>query len=79
MALGAIPVQSASSCANDLFENRGVVVDVNRVAEVEKAIEAALRLASSSTAGKENREKLAKLFAPEKLKAHALSAYDLKY
>jgi hypothetical protein len=56
MAMGAIPVQTATACCDEWFTDSGVKVTEITTEGVQKAILAGLRLAENQTHSDRNRE-----------------------
>lgn len=77
IALGAIPVQSSSSCISEVIGNRGVTVKTLGKDDIASALLVGLAKAQNLDSPKQMRSLLLQLFSPPRLSKHALKAYDI--
>ena len=77
VALGAIPVQSSSSCISEVIGKRGVNVETLERDEIASALLLGLAKAQDLDSPKQMRSLLLQLFSPPRISKHALKAYDI--
>lgn len=75
MAMGAIPVQTSSSCCDEWFQETGVAIRNIDVGEVAVGIETAIRLALATDAATINRDTIKSKASREKIGQQAKSFY----
>ena len=77
MALGAIPVQTATACCDEWFSDSGVAVREITSSAVQSAIRQALALADDQSNADRNRETIREKAAAEKVSAIARTFYNI--
>jgi glycosyltransferase involved in cell wall biosynthesis len=77
MAMGAIPVQTATACCDEWFSDSGVAVKEITPAEVQIAIRRALVLANDQSNADKNRETIREKASTEMVSAIARTFYDI--
>lgn len=76
MAMGAIPVQTATACCDEWFSDTGVAVKQINVKSVQDAIRSAIELALDQSNADENRQKIRDKASADKVAVIARSFYD---
>ena len=77
MAMGAIPVQTATACCDEWFSDSGVAVREITSPAVQSAIRQALALADDQSNADRNRETIREKAAAEKVSAIARTFYNI--
>ena len=77
MAMGAIPVQTATACCDEWFSDSGVAVREITPAAVQSAIRQALVLADEQANANKNRETIREKSSAEKVSAIARTFYSI--
>lgn len=77
MAMGAIPVQTSTSCCDEWFSNTGIAIHDLDPQEVAKGIRAAIKLAVTTDSAARNKEIIRSRASQEVIAEQALSFYTL--
>ncbi len=77
MAMGAIPVQTATACCDEWFTDTGVAIRKIAVEEVASGIQKALELAKDSANAERNRKTIRRKANAEEVSAVARTFYEL--
>lgn len=77
MAMGAIPVQTSTSCCDEWFTDTGVAIDNMTVEEVAQGIQRAINLARETDSAAKNREIVRERASREEITRQALTYYQL--
>lgn len=78
MAMGAIPVQTATACCDEWFSETGVAIRNLCVQEVETGIRAAIEIATTTDFAIENRKTVQAKASREEIAKQAISFYELE-
>lgn len=77
MAMGAIPVQTATSCCKEWFDDTGVAIETLDIAEVQTGIRTAIEMALSTNSAIRNRETIRIRASRQEIAKQARSFYAL--